>query len=141
MAVLVLPEQLDVLAEIIPEREVQGALPSAPLLSGPTESVAVELLPTSPNPPPAGIDDDLVNLIAACMSVYPEHRPRLHLLEDYVRQAVRDRNQAFYQNLNDEENVRRAVGGLGPESRYDVARETDDSMREMVDRILFDAPT
>ncbi|KAF2965723.1 hypothetical protein GQX73_g7847 [Xylaria multiplex] len=115
MAMLVLPERLDQLAEeIIPERAQSGLLPSSPLLVGATESIAVELLPTSPHRPPAGVDGDLVNLIAACMAAKPEHRPRIHRLEEYVRWSARFRDMGFYRNLNDDENRRRAAHGFLP---------------------------
>ncbi|KAI1757372.1 hypothetical protein F4782DRAFT_478307 [Xylaria castorea] len=102
------------------------------------ESVAVELAhPASC----LGIDNDMRLLIIACLASAPSNRPGILELHEFVQQAVNDRDNTYYQNLNDRENELRRQENLPPRNIYDVSSETKDYIRQITNDLMLTPPT
>ncbi|KAI0476927.1 hypothetical protein F4859DRAFT_480704 [Xylaria cf. heliscus] len=138
MAVLLLPDEWDQFASnLFPERP-QTAKSFVPFMMNQIDSVAVELAPPDRCP---WIDNDLKTLVIACLASEPDNRPGILELHEFVRQAVNDRNNAYYQSLNDQENIRRQQVNLQPRDIYDVSLETEDYIKQIVHDLMLTPPT
>ncbi|KAI0443809.1 hypothetical protein F4803DRAFT_513584 [Xylaria telfairii] len=102
------------------------------------DSVAVELAHPASCP---WIDNDMKQLIVACLASEPDNRPNILQLHEYVQQAVNYRDGMYYQSLNDQENERRQQANLQPRDTYDVSLETEDNIRRIIDDLMLTPPT
>ncbi|RYC65942.1 hypothetical protein CHU98_g251 [Xylaria longipes] len=138
MAILVSPDQWDHFgSEIYPERP-QTVQSFVPFMMNPIETVAVEIANPASCP---GIDNDIKDIIIACLASEPGNRPTVLQLHEYVRQGVNDRDVAYYQNLNDQENERRRQLNLQPQDLYDISMETNEYIRQILDDIMLTPPS
>ncbi|KAI0455396.1 hypothetical protein F5B21DRAFT_503452 [Xylaria acuta] len=138
MAILMSPDKWDQFgSDIYPERP-QTAQSFVPFLMNAIESVAVELVHHDSCP---WIDNDLKTLVIACLASEPDNRPGILELHEYVRQAVKYKDGAYYQSLNDQENERRRQANLQPRDIYDVSLETEDYIKHIIDDLMLTPPT
>ncbi|KAK5628977.1 hypothetical protein RRF57_004692 [Xylaria bambusicola] len=131
MTILMLPGQWDRLAlELVPDRQEKVVIKS-PFSQDTFETVAVELL--SPSPECNAIEDLLKLLVAACMAVDYQRRPRIVELHDFVRRMASRRDPAYYLAANNNE----MVLNQSNQPRFNVENETDKKIRDLVAELIY----
>ncbi|KAI0528236.1 hypothetical protein F5B22DRAFT_641209 [Xylaria bambusicola] len=132
MAILILPGQWDQLTlKLVPEREEKVAIKS-PFSQDTFETIAVELL--APIPECYAVEDPLKILVAACMAVDYQRRPRIVELHDFVRRMVRRRDPSYYLAVNKNEMAQ------NKRPRFNVENETDQRIRDLVAELIHCPP-